>query len=86
MPPGGQTRNHMVAQFGLQVAVTQGYMCTKFELNSISHYKTCLLYLRVVPTKHFDLEMKVESKTRRICDVPLLEVPTIFFSDFSNQY
>ena len=39
--PGGQTGNHMRPRFGLWVAVTQGYMYTKFKFNSFSGYETC---------------------------------------------
>ena len=80
MPPGGQTGKDMRPQFGLWVEATQMYICRKLEVNTISGYKTCRHLLGAMPMANFDLcdlEKKVKLKTRRICDVPSLEIPPI---------
>ena len=82
-------RNQIRTRFGLWVAVTQGYMCTKFEVNSISGYKTCHLFQLAMPMTDFDLcdlEIKVKSKTQKMCDVSFLGLPTIKISASCDHY
>ena len=41
--------------FGPRVGVTEGYMCTKFEVNSFTDYKTCHRLLMAELPTYFDL-------------------------------
>ena len=46
--------NQISPPLGLRVGVPQGYICTKSEVNSYIHHKTCHHLLMAEPLTYFD--------------------------------